>query len=44
LTIETALFGAGDAFDVIPPRPQETNEIHRVYLELATLVTPPRPV
>jgi aspartate racemase len=35
-TIETALFGALDAFDVIPPRPQEVDEIHRVYLELAT--------
>ena len=35
-TIETALFGALDAFDVVPPRPQEIDEIHRVYLELAT--------
>jgi aspartate racemase len=35
-TIETALFGALDAFDVITPRPQEIDEIHRVYLELAT--------
>jgi aspartate racemase len=35
-TIETELFGALDAFDVIPPRPQEIDEIHRVYLELAT--------
>jgi aspartate racemase len=35
-TIETALFGALDAFDVIEPRPQEIDEIHRVYLELAT--------
>jgi aspartate racemase len=35
-TIETAMFGALDAFDVIPPRPQEIDEIHRVYLELAT--------
>jgi aspartate racemase len=35
-TIETALFGALDAFDVIPPRPHEIDEIHRVYLELAT--------
>jgi len=34
-TIETE-FGALDAFDVIPPRPQEIDEIHRVYLELAT--------
>jgi aspartate racemase len=35
-TIETALFGALDAFDVIAPRPHEIDEIHRVYLELAT--------
>ena len=35
-TIETALFGVLDAFDVVPPRPQEIDEIHRVYLELAT--------
>ena len=35
-TIETALFGALDAFDVVSPRPQEIDEIHRVYLELAT--------
>ncbi len=35
-TIETGLFGTLDAFDVIPPRPQEIDEIHRVYLELAT--------
>jgi aspartate racemase len=35
-TIETALFGALDAFDVIAPRPREIDEIHRVYLELAT--------
>ncbi len=34
-TIETALFGALEGFDVIPPRPQEIDEIHRVYLELA---------
>ena len=35
-TIETALFGALDAFDVVSPRPQEIDEIHRVYLELVT--------
>ncbi len=35
-TIETRLFGALDAFDVIPPKPQEIDEIHRVYLELVT--------
>jgi aspartate racemase len=36
-TIETGLFGALDAFDVTPPIPQEVDEIHRVYLELATV-------
>ena len=35
-TIETAFFGALDAFDVVSPRPEEIEEIHRVYLELAT--------
>jgi aspartate racemase len=35
-TIETELFGALDAFDVVRPAPQEIDEIHRVYLELAT--------
>jgi aspartate racemase len=35
-TIETSLFGALDSFDVIRPEPQEIDEIHRVYLELAT--------
>ena len=30
------LFGALDAVEVIPPRPQEIDEIHRIYLELAT--------
>jgi len=35
-TIETEMFGALDGFDVISPRPQEIDEIHRVYLELAT--------
>jgi aspartate racemase len=35
-TIETALFGALDSFDVVRPTPQEVDEIHRVYLELAT--------
>jgi aspartate racemase len=35
-TIETELFGALDGFDVIPPRPHEIDEIHRIYLELAT--------
>jgi aspartate racemase len=36
-TIETDLFGALGDFDVILPRPQEIDEIHRVYLELATV-------
>jgi aspartate racemase len=36
-TIETELFGALDGFDVILPRPHEIDEIHRVYLELATV-------
>jgi aspartate racemase len=35
-TIETSLFGALDSFDVVRPQPQEIDEIHRVYLELAT--------
>ena len=35
-TIESELFGALAAFDVISPRPQEIAEIHRIYLELAT--------
>jgi aspartate racemase len=35
-TIETAMYGALEALDVIPPRLQEIDEIHRVYLELAT--------
>ena len=35
-TIETELFGALDAYDVIQPRAQEIDEIHRVYLELTT--------
>ena len=35
-TIESELFGALAAFDVVSPRPQEIAEIHRIYLELAT--------
>lgn len=35
-TIETGLFGALDAFDVVTPRPEEIDEIHRVYVELVT--------
>ena len=34
-TIETELFGALAAFDVVAPQPREIEEIHRVYLELA---------
>jgi aspartate racemase len=36
-TIETSLFGALDSFDVVLPQPREIDEIHRVYLELATV-------
>jgi aspartate racemase len=35
-TIETSLFAALDSFDVVCPQPPEIDEIHRVYLELAT--------
>jgi aspartate racemase len=35
-TIQTGMFGALDDLDVIPPRPQEIDEIHRIYLELVT--------
>lgn len=35
-TIESELFGALGAFEVISPRPQEVSEVHRIYLELAT--------
>lgn len=35
-TIESELFGALDGFDVISPRPNEIDEVHRIYLELAT--------
>ena len=35
-TIESELFGALGAIDVIAPSPQEVDEIHRIYLELAT--------
>ena len=35
-TIESELFGALDAIDVIAPSPHEVDEIHRIYLELAT--------
>ena len=35
-TIESSLFGALEAFDVVPPRQDEIDEIHRIYLGLAT--------
>lgn len=35
-TIDQAMFGALDGFDVVRPRDDEVGEIHRVYLELAT--------
>jgi aspartate racemase len=35
-TIETRLFGALESFDVTPPRPREVDDIHRIYLELAS--------
>lgn len=35
-TIDARLFGALDAFDVVRPRDAEVEEIHRIYLELAT--------
>jgi aspartate racemase len=35
-TIDRALFGALEGFDVVRPRDGEVEEIHRIYLELAT--------
>lgn len=35
-TIDRRLFGALDAFDVVRPHDDEVDEIHRIYLELAT--------
>lgn len=35
-TIDSNLFGALDAFDVVRPRDDEVDEIHRIYLGLAT--------
>ena len=35
-TIDRTLFGALDAFDVVRPQDAEVEEIHRIYLELAT--------
>ena len=35
-TIDGNLFGALDAFDVVRPQNDEVDEIHRIYLQLAT--------
>jgi aspartate racemase len=35
-TIDRNLFGALDAFDIVRPRDDEVDEIHRIYLALAT--------
>jgi aspartate racemase len=35
-SIDSKLFGALDAFDVVRPRDEEVDEIHRIYLGLAT--------
>ena len=35
-TIDSRLFGALDACDVVRPQDDEVDEIHRIYLELAT--------
>ena len=35
-TIDSNLFGVLDAFDVVRPRDDEVDEIHRIYLGLAT--------
>jgi aspartate racemase len=35
-TIDRNLFGALDAFDIVRPRDDEVDEIHRIYLGLAT--------
>ena len=35
-TIDSRLFGAMDAFDLVRPHDDEVDEIHRIYLELAT--------
>jgi aspartate racemase len=35
-TIDRELFGALDAFDIVRPRDDEVDEIHRIYLALAT--------
>jgi aspartate racemase len=38
-TIEQKLFGALSAFDLVTPQPAEIDDIHRIYLELATTGT-----
>jgi aspartate racemase len=35
-TIETEIFGALGSFEVVAPKHDEVDEIHRIYLELAT--------
>jgi len=35
-TIDSRLFGALEGFDVVRPQDHEVDEIHRIYLELAT--------
>jgi aspartate racemase len=35
-TIDSKLFGALEAFDVVRPRDDEVDEVHRIYLGLAT--------
>jgi aspartate racemase len=35
-TIDSRLFGALDGFEVVRPRDHEVEDIHRIYLELAT--------
>jgi len=35
-TIDSAVFGALNAFDLVRPRDAEVDEIHEIYLELAT--------
>jgi len=35
-TIDSALFGALEAFDVVRPRDEDVDEIHRIYIGLAT--------
>ena len=35
-TIETEIFGALGSFEVVAPKHDEVDEVHRIYLELAT--------